>query len=41
MSLNELSKNISIEFLKNPLFLTLFIFGILYIVFKAIKKDDK
>lgn len=45
MSLNELSKEMSIGFLKNPIFLILFIFGIIYIIIKiiqfikALKKD--
>lgn len=39
MSLRELSTNMSLEFLKNPLFLGLFILGIIYIIIKILKKD--
>lgn len=41
MSLKELSTNMSIEILKHPLFLFLFIVGVIGIVISVIKKIKK
>ena len=41
MSLNELTKYMSIEFLKNPIFLFLFLIGIIGIIINIIKKIKK
>lgn len=41
MSLKELSTNMSIEILKHPLFLFLFIVGVIGIIVSIIKKIKK
>lgn len=39
MSLNELSWKMSLEFLKNPIILIIFLLGIAYIILKIKKKS--